>query len=1176
MNASVYRVFGLFSLLVLSSVSLLPAETMVTLGASASPSAADAGANTVTVTGHGFPTGTIPPANVTVTLNPATAGSGPSGTTTATAVTVVSGTEERVSFKVPTSISVTAATAYEVSVSGTTSTGTPFESSNSSALTVNAPVTVTTASPLPSGGIGNSYSETLAAAGGSGTYTWSVTSGTLPAGLTLTAASGLISGTPTTAGTSHFVAKATDSLGGHGSETLALTISNALTITTSSPLPTGTVGVNYSTTLTATGGSGYTWSVSAGALPAGLTLGASTGVISGQPASAGTPSFTIKVTDSAHAAATKAFTMTVNPALVIITASPLPTGTVGVNYSQTLAATGGSGSYTWSVSGGALPAGLTLAPGTGVISGQPATPGTPSFTIQATDTNAATATKPFSITIDAAIVITTASPLPTGTVGVNYSQTLAATGGSGSYTWSVSGGALPAGLTLAPGTGVISGQPATPGNASFTIQATDTNAASTTKPFSVTIDAALTITTTSPLPAGEVGIGYSDTLTATGGSGSYTWAIGAGSLPVGLTLAAGTGTINGTPTTAAASNFTIQVTDTNSVTASLPVALTVNPAATITSVSPNVGYQGLPMEVTITGLNSHFVQGTTVASFGPGIAVGGAAAGQPGPVTVNSATSVTAAIAVSPTAATGSQTVSVTTGQETASLTNGFTIDAALPYISVNTASPTPIATGFSGFSDEYLLTGVEYNDPKYLPFVEALHPGFIRFPSGLPSQAFNWQNAHMDQAWITTLTPDLNSNELNGLTLALELTQTKGGACFVPATCFSDYSTFIRTLGANGIVDFNGYTDTNTNSMGLMAQAAQSAGMNIVEWELANEPYGYPLFFPSATDYASFEYNPYDLNLAAADPTAAAGVFFQGQFSSFNPANYAAWDRAMSTYSPQYWGAVSTHIYPIGNASLTATQEEQYLNSILGFATTNYISSYLAPLVGGKPIYITEFNSDAYGTLAFETYLYNGIFLAEYVARMSTSPYVKGVAVEALYLGNGFDQGMIRAVNDYQNYLLSQYTANHNYSTNTATNPNTQFQFYYSTPGLALEVANLAINSSDAIWPTTLNGTVPTVPTSPIQGYGGTPIPAVFAQAYQGINGTHYLLITNKSNQSLPFAIEVNGSLLEQSVTVTYVSNPSDTAANTSTDQTNVQVVTATSANPITIGPYSVTTVQW
>ena len=182
-----------------------------------------------------------------------------------------------------------------------------------------------------------------------------------------------------------------------------------------------------------------------------------------------------------------------------------------------------------------------------------------------------------------------------------------------------------------------------------------------------------------------------------------------GTLPAGLTLTPASGLISGQPTTATSGSFTIQVQDSNQVTASMPFTLTINPAASIQTLTPNSSNAGLSLEVSITGSYTHFAQGTTLANFGPGIAVGGGTAGQPGPVTVVSATSATAQIAISASAATGSQTVTVTTGAEQASLTNGFTIQAAIPFISVTTTSTTPLAPGFSGFHDEYGLHGVEY-----------------------------------------------------------------------------------------------------------------------------------------------------------------------------------------------------------------------------------------------------------------------------------------------------------------------------------------------------------------------------------------------------------------------------------------------------------------------------------
>src|ERR1017187_6371902 len=450
----------------------------------------------------------------------------------------------------------------------------------------------------------------------------------------------------------------------------------------------------------------------------------------------------------------------------------------------------------------------------------------------------------------------------------------------------------------------------------------------------------LAITTTSPLPTGQVGVNYSQTLTAIGGSGLYTWAVSVGSsLPGGLLLNSVTGLISGPPTTAAASNFTIQAT------ASQAFALTINPAASIQTLSPSSANAGLSLQVSITGSYTHFVQGTTVASFGPGIAVGGAAAGQPGPVTVASPTSATAEIAIGASAATGSQTVAVTTGAEQATLANGFTIQAAIPYISLTTTSTTPLAQGLSGFNDAYLEHGIEYWAPKWLAAVSPLKPGWIRFPAGTLSMAFDWQAAHMNTTWMSELKPNMPAALYNGLTLGQGIAQGKGGACFSGGSCVSDYATFLRTLGANGIVSFNGFTDTNPDSAGIMVAAAQAAGLNIVEWEIDNEPYVFPKIFPTAASYAAAAYNPYYLNINAANPNATAGVFYQGQYLALG--NYQVWDAGMAAYSPQYWQGVSFHVYPITNSAMSPSDEEMTLNGILAHGTTDWYSSTIQPLIG-------------------------------------------------------------------------------------------------------------------------------------------------------------------------------------------------------------------------------------
>jgi hypothetical protein len=168
-----------------------------------------------------------------------------------------------------------------------------------------------------------------------------------------------------------------------------------------------------------------------------------------------------------------------------ITTSSLPNGTVSVAYSQTLAATGGTTPYNWSIASGTLPTGLALNT-SGVISGTPTTAGGPTaVTFRVTDSTSATTTKSLSITINSPPSITTSS-LPNGTVGVAYSQTLTATGGTLPYTWSIASGTLPAGLSFSA-SGVISGTPTTAGGpTAVTFRVTDSTSATTTVTLSIT------------------------------------------------------------------------------------------------------------------------------------------------------------------------------------------------------------------------------------------------------------------------------------------------------------------------------------------------------------------------------------------------------------------------------------------------------------------------------------------------------------------------------------------------------------------------------------------------------------------------------------------------------------------------------------------------------------------
>ena len=450
---------------------------------------------------------------------------------------------------------------FTLTVTATNAVGSNYQQLS---LTVNAPPTIVTTSPLPAALTGTAYSLTLAATGTT-PMTWTVTGGALPSGLTLGSSTGTISGTPTAVGVFTPTVSATNALGSN-SRPLSVTV-NAPTpplIVSTSPLPTALTGTAYSQTLTATGATPMTWTVTSGALPSGLTLGSSTGTISGMPTALGVFTPTLTATN-AGGSNSRQLSLTVNaPATPpsIVTTSPLPAALTGAAYSQTLTATGTT-PMTWTVTGGALPSGLTLGSSTGTISGTPTTTGVFAPTVTATNAGGSNS-KQLSLTVNAPATppsIATTSPLPAALTGTAYSQTLTATGTT-PMTWTVTSGALPSGLTLGSSTGTISGTPTTTGV--FTPTVTATNAGgSNSKQLSLTVNAPATppsIVTTSPLPAALTGAAYSQTLTATGTT-PMTWAVTSGALPSGLTLGSSTGTISGTPTTTGV--FTPTVTATN-------------------------------------------------------------------------------------------------------------------------------------------------------------------------------------------------------------------------------------------------------------------------------------------------------------------------------------------------------------------------------------------------------------------------------------------------------------------------------------------------------------------------------------------------------------------------------------------------------------------------------------
>jgi hypothetical protein len=464
-----------------------------------------------------------------------------------------------------------------------------------------------------------------------------------------------------------------------------------LQLQTLSPLPPGMVNTPYSTTIVASqGAGGYTFSVIAGAVPAGLALSPA-GVLSGTPTAYGPSQFTVQVADSAGNTVSRLFTLNVAPAPLTLTTGPLANMQVNTPISIQFAGSGGIPPYTF-VEFGALPPGTSIN-GAGLLSGTPTKAGTYPLLVFIDDTTGASVSKNYTLNIALpGLLITPPSPLPSGQINVPYTTQLAATGGVGSpYTWSATG--LPSGLTIANTTGLITGIPRASGPFTIAVTVGDLSGAAATQNYALTIAAASLTFSGITLSGGAVGIPYTSAVSVTGGAGPYTFA--ATGLPPGLTLSP-TGTLSGTPTTAGAYQLAVTATDLNGATVSGSFSITIAQKLAVTATAiPNavVGTAISAVQLTATGGTPPYQWQSATLPPGLSLAPDGTLSGTP--TAAGSFTFLVYAVDSNGVLASGSEQMTVGLPATTAANITGLppsTAPAAQQSVTVTLANPYPAA----------------------------------------------------------------------------------------------------------------------------------------------------------------------------------------------------------------------------------------------------------------------------------------------------------------------------------------------------------------------------------------------------------------------------------------------------------------------------------------------------
>lgn len=483
------------------------------------------------------------------------------------------------------------------------------------------------------------------------------------------------------------------------------------------------------------------------------------------------------------------------------------------------------------------------------------------------------------------------------------------------------------------------------------------------------------------------------------------------------------------------------------------------------------------------------------------------------------------------------------------------TLSAQTVTIQVDLNNSRAIPSKLSGATIEVPNTDVwRYDNPELIRILKEAKVGWLRYFGGTSNNYYDWKVGQItEEMYVQHMEHDVDISYG-----AMQAIRGVGGLGF------PDFVKLAKKIDAKIIITVNIMTD-HIDHIYDLAKYVKDNHIAVEYWQLSNEPWNYlknarvPVY-ASSKDHLD-QAKPFDKAIKSVLPGAQTSVFT----SVFKNEAQKQWVEDLKSYPDKYWNSITFHDYSGGNAPtlaegvLSANQSLYEIASKIKGVTT-YKKGDTIPLIS------TEWNSSMRGGgKHHRSTMYGGLYVAEFLARMTGDRD----NLNTKYLG--FYNGIHNLVGFQKKF---RYDAINAYEQgkilNTSDYPTIDFKAYFTVPGLALKLANEAINGSYAVYKTTSTGSVH-VPRTKKDS-----IPAIYAQAYKGMDGKNYLLIVNKSAVAHNAYIQY-GQEKEQSTQyhMSYLySNNYDKANNGGEKDLIIQQEVCT--DQFVIRPYSVATVSW